>query len=349
MIMNKNNRNKNNNLILGITKIGFHWDMESPFIFCAHHRDAYPRGNMNMGPDVSLKGRKIGSDFSAKDGFSMYHGDVVPGFPEHPHRGFETVTIVLEGVIDHFDSKGAYGRYSNGDVQWLTTGKGCQHCEMFPLINQDKENTLELFQVWLNLPKKNKFVEPNYKMLWREDIPVFDMIDNNNNKVSIRLISGQIGGRDALDPTPNSWASDRNNKVGIMIIKMDSNSKLKLEKGSQTMSRNLYFYKGEGSIRIGDKDIPSSNRIRLNAGDELEIQNLDKISYLLLLEGEKIDEPVVQYGPFVMNSEEEIYQAIQDFRQTRFGGWQWDIPDPVNNIDVGRFARYIDGNEETKY
>lgn len=342
-------RNNSDNVILGISNIGFHWAMEDPFIFCAHHKDAFPVGNMNMGPNVSLEGRNIGSDFSGKDGFSMYHGDIVPGFPEHPHRGFETVTIVLEGVVDHFDSKGAYGRYSYGDVQWLTTGKGCQHCEMFPLINQDKANPLELFQVWLNLPKKDKFVEPNYKMLWREDIPIFDLEDDNNNKTNIRLIAGSFLGRKALKPTPNSWANDERNRVGIVIIKMEPNSKIKIEKGTKTMSRNLYYYKGEGMIMIGDTDISSSNRIRLDAEKEFEIQNMDKTSYILLLEGERIDEPVVQQGPFVMNSEEEIYNAIKDFRQTQFGGWKWDRPDPVNDINTGRFARYIDGKEEIKY
>lgn len=345
--MNKDNI-KNNESILEINSIGFQWEMENPFIFCAHHNDAFPKGNKNQGPDVSLSGRNIGSDFSNKDGFSMYHGDIVPGFPMHPHRGFETVTIVLKGVIDHFDSLKAHGRYSNGDVQWLTTGKGCQHCEMFPLVNQDKDNPLELFQVWLNLPKKDKFCEPNYKMLWAEDIPVFDVVDENNNKSTIKLISGNFEGRVGLEPTPNSWAFDKNNKVGIVLIKMYPNAKLTIPKGTKTMSRNLYFYQGEGSIEIENKNIPSSNRVRLNAEFETQITNKYKESFILLLEGERIDEPVVQYGPFVMNTQEEIYQAIQDYRETEFGGWHWERTDPVHPINSGRFAIYIDGKEEVR-
>jgi redox-sensitive bicupin YhaK (pirin superfamily) len=120
--------------ILDVQKSGFHWKMEDPFLFCAHHQDAFPKGNSEMGPAGSLAGRQIGSDFSGKDGFSMYHGERVPGFPAHPHRGFETVTIVLRGLVDHFDSKGSEGRYGNGDVQWMTAGEGCQHAEMFPLV-----------------------------------------------------------------------------------------------------------------------------------------------------------------------------------------------------------------------
>jgi len=105
------------NKIKKIQKIGSQWPMENPFIFCAHHKDAYPKGNEAQGIDKGLlKGREIGSDFSGKDGFSMYHGDIVPGFPVHPHRGFETVTIVLDGLVDHFDSKGSYGRYGKSSM-----------------------------------------------------------------------------------------------------------------------------------------------------------------------------------------------------------------------------------------
>ena len=338
-----------NNKIIQISPIGFQWEMENPFIFCAHHKDAFPKGNLHQGPDVSLFGRNIGSDFSGKDGFSMYHGDVVPGFPEHPHRGFETVTITLKGLIDHFDSKGAHGRYGDGDVQWLTTGKGCQHCEMFPLINQDKDNPLELFQVWLNLPSKDKFVEPDYKMFWAEDIPVFEVIDENKNKTTIKLIAGSFQGKESIEPTQNSWAYDKDNRVGILIIRMEPHSKLTIPAGTGTMSRNLYFYQGEGNIKIDNKEVSSSYRIKLNANQEIEIINQDKESYILLLEGEKIDEPVVQYGPFVMNTEQEIRQAFDDYRKTRFGGWLWDRPDPVHEITTGRFARYINGSEERKY
>ncbi len=98
-----------------------------------------------FGPQALLAGREIGNDFVGLDGWSMYHGDVVPGFPVHPHRGFETVTIVRTGLVDHADSLGAAGRYGSGDVQWLTAGRGVQHSEMFPLFNPDRDNPLELF------------------------------------------------------------------------------------------------------------------------------------------------------------------------------------------------------------
>ncbi|MFN6059709.1 MAG: pirin family protein, partial [Burkholderiales bacterium] len=109
-------------------------------------------------------GRQIGSDFSNKDGWSMYHGQTIPGFPSHPHRGFETVTIVRQGHIDHSDSLGATARFGPGDVQWLTAGKGIVHCEMFPLRQTNAPNPCELFQIWLNLPASRKMAEPHFTM-----------------------------------------------------------------------------------------------------------------------------------------------------------------------------------------
>lgn len=337
------------NKIKKIQKIGSQWPMENPFIFCAHHKDTYPKGNEAQGVDKGLlKGREIGSDFSGKYGFSMYHGDIVPGFPVHPHRGFETVTIVLDGLIDHFDSKGSYGRYGKGDVQWLTTGAGCQHTEMFPLVNEDKENSTELFQVWLNLPSKNKFVEPDYKMLWAEDIPVIELNSEKGKKTTIRLITGKLEGRASLEPNKNSWAADKNNNVGIYLVKMEPEASMILPAVSKTLVRNLYFYQGEGKITIEDQSFESSTRIKLSGSEEISITNGDKEAYFIVLEGEPINEPIVQYGPFVMNTKEEIYQAFAEYQETQFGGWPYDREDPVNKRDSGRFAHYADGREERR-
>jgi len=148
------------NKIRNIEPLGFPWKTQDPFIFCAYHRDEYPEGNSNQGVNAQeLHGRAIGQDFVGKDGWRMYHGSSIPGFPYHPHRGFETITINKEGVVDHSDSLGAAGRFMAGDVQWMTAGKGIQHSEMFPLVNRDQGNPLEIFQIWLNLPKVSKMVE----------------------------------------------------------------------------------------------------------------------------------------------------------------------------------------------
>src|SRR6187549_106784 len=146
--------------VLEIRPLGFPWVTADPFLFCVHHDDAYPAGDERMAPAVSLAGRDLGQDFTMKDGFRMYHGRVVPGFPQHPHRGFETVPIVRRGFIDHSDSLGATARFGGGDVQWLTAGRGVVHSEMFPLLDPGGPNPLELFQIWLNLAAADKMVAP---------------------------------------------------------------------------------------------------------------------------------------------------------------------------------------------
>ena len=120
--------------VLELVKLGAPpWKTFDPFLFCVHHRDDYPAGDARLGPVTPLSGRNIGQDFDNKDGWNMYHGDVVPGFPRHPHRGFETVTVTRRGFVDHSDSLGATARYGEGDVQWMTAGSGIVHAEMFPL------------------------------------------------------------------------------------------------------------------------------------------------------------------------------------------------------------------------
>ena len=159
--------------VLQTVALGPQWPTIDPFLFCAHHDDAYPAGNDRHGSGRGRStGRQIGSDFDGIDGWNMYHGQVVPGFPQHPHRGFETVTFVRQGQIDHSDSLGATARFGRGDVQWLTAGKGIVHSEMFPLLDEEGPNPLELFQIWLNLPAADKMADPYFTMLWHDDIPV---------------------------------------------------------------------------------------------------------------------------------------------------------------------------------
>lgn len=330
------------NSIIRIKLLGFQWEMNNPYLFCAHHKDAYPRGNDQMGPDASLKGRSIGHDFVLRDGWRMYHGAKIPGFPVHPHRGFETITIVLEGFVDHADSMGAAGRYGQGDVQWMTAGAGIQHTEMFPLINTLNENPLELFQIWLNLPAARKFTDPYYKMLWKEDIPNLIFSDHENRKTEVTLIAGMLGDSKLPAPPPDSWASDSDNEVAIWIIKMDRGSSWKIPPAGKSIMRSLYYYKGKG-ILIDGEEISGYKSVDLRADTEISLKNPDTESFLLMLQGRPIEEPVVQYGPFVMNSREEIQQAITDYQRTEFGGWPWPRPDQVHDRSSGRFARYANG------
>ena len=300
-----------------------------------------------MAPAESLAGRNIGQDFDPNQKWRMYHGETVPGFPAHPHRGFETVTICTKGLIDHSDSLGAAGRFGNGDVQWMTAGKGVQHCEMFPLLQKDQDNPLELFQIWLNLPKAKKMSEPHFAMLWADTIPEHTMKGENGKLTVVKVIAGEIENVKAADPAPNSWAADFENEVAIWIIKLDAGATWSLPKASRAVNRSLYFYKGE-SISIADKSLTSHQAIELYADLEVTLKNGSDTSFLLLLQGKPINEPVAQYGPFVMNSQAEIQQAYLEYQQTQFGGWPWPSYDHVHPKEQGRFAKYPDGRVETR-
>ena len=330
-----------------IYKLGSPWVTQNPFLFCVYHLDHYPKGNGKMGPATPLDGRNLGNDFVEKDGWRMYHGDKIPGFPAHPHRGFETVTFVLKGMVDHADSNGAAGRYGNRDVQWMTAGSGLQHSEMFPLLNENQDNPFELFQIWLNLPSEKKFVNPYYKMLWGETIPRITLADGNQKKTEIDIIAGVIGDTAAPLPAPDSWAANPENEVAIWHILMEENANWEIPVTSEMVNRSLYFFEGE-TISLNNINVEPNHVAELNTSLSVTVQNGNQRSRLLLLQGNPIHEPVVQYGPFVMNSREEIQQAFHDFQQTRFGGWPWPRQDMVHDKNRGRFARFDNGTEIIK-
>jgi len=328
-----------------ILPLGFPWKTKDPFIFCVHHRDEFPAGNDNLGPSAPLIGRTIGNDFNIKDGWRMYHGSEVPGFPYHPHRGFETVTITKEGWIDHTDSMGASGRFGEGDVQWMTAGKGVLHSEMFPLLNKEQGNTTELFQLWLNLPKRSKFVEPHFKMLWQKDIPSIQLKDLNGKITQIDVIAGTFQNHQALDPTPDSWAADKNNQVGIYTVQIKAEGSFELPVRNEGVDCMVYFYEGNG-LKINDTEIPSYHAVELLTTESIQIKAGKETCKLLILQGKPINEPVVQYGPFVMNTEQEIHEAFAEYRQTQFGGWPWPKAEYVHPREQGRFAKHADGKIE---
>lgn len=321
--------------------------VRDPYIIGIYHFDKYPKANGNMGPDASLAGHNIGNDFGRDLDWRMYYGEKIPGFPHHPHRGFEIVTIVSSGFADHFDSKGSKGRYGQGDVQLMSAGAGVLHGEMFPLLNDDTDNPFELFQIWLNLPAKSKLTEPDYKMLWAENIPEANITDENGNQVKIKVILGEYANVKSNDPLNHSWAKDRNHHVGIALINLAPNAIFKLPAVSKTMNRFVYFYYGNSTIKIEEQDLQKGFFADLNGGEEISFTNGNEKSKLLILEGEPIGEPVAAHGPFVMNTAQEIEDAFSEYRQTQFGGWPWGTTemDLVHPKDAGRFASYHFGKE----
>ena len=330
--------------IIAVQPLDFHWQTLDPFLFCAFHQDNFPHGNGELGPAASLAGRNLGQDFEKKDGWRMYHGDKVPGFPGHPHRGFETITIVQNGLVDHADSLGAAGRYGDGDVQWMTAGKGVQHSEMFPLLNESGENPLLLFQIWLNLPASSKMVEPHFTMFWNKDVPVVESRDEQGKSIRIELIAGELSGIHAPAPPPDSWAANPENNVAVWLIELEQGAKWALPASAAGLNRVLYFYEGE-SITAAGQQVAVSQGLQLHSDQTLDITCNGATAKMLLLQGQPIAEPVAQYGPFVMNSREELQQTFQDYQRDQFGGWPWERNDQVHG-DSGRFARYADGSEE---
>ena len=334
--------------VLETRPLGFPWETSDPFLFCVHHDDAYPAGNERLGPAASLVGRNLGQDFELRDGWRMYHGEVVPGFPQHPHRGFETVTIARRGLIDHSDSLGAAARFGRGDVQWLTAGGGIVHAEMFPLLDRDAGNPVELFQIWLNLPAEDKLAEPHFKMLWNQDIPRVTHADAAGRETEITIVSGQLGGERAPAPPLRSWAARPDSDVAIWCIRSQPAATWTLPPASTAgATRTLYFFQGS-SLRLQDRVFATHAAIAIRSDLPIRIEAGDDGCELLLLQGRPIGEPVAQYGPFVMNTRAELDQAVADYRRTRFGGWPWPVDDPVHGRDAGRFAKHADGQIERK-
>jgi len=322
------------------------WPTFDPFLFCVHHRDDYPAGNEQLGPDAPLTGRNIGQDFANIDGWNMYHGDVVPGFPSHPHRGFETVTLARRGFIDHSDSLGAKARFGEGDVQWMTAGKGIVHCEMFPLVRRDAPNPAELFQIWLNLPRADKLVDPHFTMLWNKDIPKKVVHDDNNRVSEVTMVAGAMGADEPPSPPPSSWASRAEAEVAIWPIRMAAGADWELPAASAGLNRTLYYFEG-GAMQIGGQSVRPGTGLRLRSDVPAPIRNGDQPAELLLLQGRPIGEPVAHYGPFVMNTRGELKKAFEDYQRTRFGGWPHGRPDPTHPRDAPRFAVHADGREES--
>jgi len=326
--------------ILATRPLGFVWDTEDPFLFCVHHDDAYPAGNDRLGPAASLAGRDLGQDFAGKDGWRMYHGREVPGFPAHPHRGFETVTLVRRGYVDHSDSLGATARFGRGDAQWLTAGEGIVHAEMFPLLDPGAPNPVELFQIWLNLPGADKMAPPHFTMHWGEGMPRI-----RRQGVELTVVAGPVEDAVPARPPPRSWAARADTHVAIWALRFDAGAAWTLPPAPAGVNRNLYVFAG-GRLTVDGQPVAPPTGVKLRPELPTPLRAAEGPVEALVLQGRPIAEPVVQYGPFVMNTPGEVQQAYADYRRTRFGGWPFRREGPVHPAADGRFARHADGRTE---
>jgi redox-sensitive bicupin YhaK (pirin superfamily) len=232
-------------------------------------------------------------------------------------------------------------------VQWVTAGRGIVHAEMFPLLAADKGNPLELFQIWLNLPASAKLAEPHFTMFWNEQLPRRVSHDAAGRKTELTLVAGRFDGTDAPAPPPASWAARADADVAIWTLRMEPGATwtLPAARGDGTR-RSLYFFKGE-AVTVAGRQVNAPAAITLRADAQVTLAGGATVCELLLLQGRPIGEPVAHHGPFVMNTQQELVQAVQDYRETQFGGWQFDDPGPVHGREPRRFAKYPDGREES--
>ena len=229
-------------------------------------------------------------------------GDYIAGFPEHPHRGFETVTYMLKGRMRHRDSGGNEGLITDGGVQWMTAGRGVAHSEM----PEQNEGLMEGFQLWLNLPAKDKMTDPWYRDIPAEEVPRFTL----EGGVTVQVIAGSTHGvdgavqREATQPLYLDLAIP----AGVTVeqpIPAGHNAFVYVFRGEAVIEGKAV---ASGRMAILD-NAPGADGVRIKATEPTR---------LLVLAGRPLNEPIAQYGPFVMNTQEELYQAVEDFRNGRF-------------------------------
>jgi len=238
--------------------------------------------------------------------FINHHGPQVypPGnrglpFGPHPHRGFETVTFIVEGSLTHRDTGGHESVIETGGVQWMTAGRGLEHEEISPPEFLERGGPLEILQLWINLPSRLKFTEPRYVGLQKDEIASFD-----NGGVTVNLISGDWSGHRG----PIESLTD----VHMMTVALKAGSRIVLP---APRGRNVFFYIVRGKLTIGE----AFHLVDWNDdGDEIELEAVND-AFILFGHAKPYGEPVVAHGPFVMNTREEIVQAIRDYQMGKFG------------------------------
>ena len=227
----------------------------------------------------------------------------------------------------------------------MTAGSGIVHSEMFPLLDRDGPNTMEMFQIWINLPAADKMVDAHFSMFWDHDIPRHVETNAGGATTEVTVIAGTLG--DALPPSPPpaSWASRAEADVSIWHIVLEPGATWTMPPAaSDETVRTLYAFAGAG-LTIDGESIPASTGAVVDPTAEVELASTERVE-ILMLQGRPLGEPVAQYGPFVMNTRAEIQQAFDDYQRTQFGGWPWDRDDPTHGIDGERFARHANGEIE---
>jgi redox-sensitive bicupin YhaK (pirin superfamily) len=235
--------------------------------------------------------------FLMLDAFSSENpDDYVAGFPSHPHRGFETVTYLLDGHMLHEDHLGNRGELKSGAVQWMTAGRGIIHSEM----PQQENGRMRGFQLWINLPAKEKMKPAGYRDIQPAEIPVVDLPGGGRAKLIAGTLEKTFGPIQGGATDPIYWDVE---------LKSNGTFKSEIPKG-----HNVYIYPFEGGVEIGERVLKTHQGGVLGSGDSVEVRAGAEGARLLFLAARPLKEPIVQYGPFVMNTREEIEQAIRDYQ-----------------------------------
>ena len=227
------------------------------------------------------------------------------GAPDHPHRGFETVTYVLEGSMEHEDSAGHRGKLASGDVQWMTAGGGIVHSEEPSAEMREKGGRVHGFQIWVNLPREKKMTTPRYQEISAARIPIAQTEDG---KARVKVIAGEaLGVRAVIDTHTPIVYQDWTLQPGADVT-------LPIGRDHQVLA-----YVFEGEVEVAGRSVRDGQLAVLGEGDAVQLKAVSQGGRLLLLGGVPLREPVARYGPFVMNTEREIYDAIRDFQSGRMG------------------------------
>ena len=327
---------KNKGAIMRIQEASYNWDTEDPFFFAVHHRDNYPKGNeIQAPPEAELSSRMQGNDYTKYLGYRMYKGKVTPGFPLHSHWGYETITYVTEGYVDHYDSLGNQGRFGFGDLQWITASSRYGHCEMYPLAYPDRDNIQVVTQICLNLPIKDKNRPNEVRTVWEHDVPV---VDGEGWRAVV--VAGEFRGTTGVTPNTLSWAADPAHHVRIVRIILEAGASIELEP-TEAATRNVYVTEGE--VTVEDTKVGKLTRVKLRTDATVKITMGDMKSDIWLLEGDPIGESQRNYGPIMLGTDTEVRNALNVIREKQESDWPWDFVNKKQPLGTRRFFLSSDG------
>lgn len=243
-------------------------------------------------------------DYNAK--MEVPPSTVPGGVGVHPHRGFETVTIAYEGMVEHHDSMGHRGVIGRGDVQWMTAARGVLHKEYHAKEWAQRGGTFQMVQLWTNLPRKDKMSTPRYQALSNKDIPKVPLANGGG---FVEVIAGSFQGIEGIAKT--------HSPIHLMNAKLQEGAEVEF---SFPAHYNTALLVVKGSIKVEEYDVPTDNLLKFeNEGELFTLRALEPDTIVLVMSGEPLNEPIVAYGPFVMNSKQEVLQAFDDVNQGRFG------------------------------